>query len=137
MTDTNAPLSDADLARLAVEGCSYPDEREVTWLALECRRLRAEEKRLDRVVAGLRDQIEREGCAASHLGELTYECDATKPCGLCRLRGERDRLRAENAALRADLGDALDGWDSDHEEATGFTPRVDPQSAAIRARHGL
>lgn len=47
-------------------------------------------RRLD----ALRWQIENEGCAASHLGETTYECRADAPCGLCRLRSERDKLRA-------------------------------------------
>jgi len=51
----------------------------------------------EQVVAALRDQIERGGCAAAHAGETTYECDAAKPCGLCRLRG-----RAEAAERRAD-----------------------------------
>lgn len=48
-------------------------------------------------------QIEHEGCAVSHIGETTYECRADSPCGLCRLRGQRDRLRAENEALIDDL----------------------------------
>ena len=34
-------------------------------------------------------QIDNEGCAASHKGETTYNCDATKPCGLCRLRNKQ------------------------------------------------
>jgi len=54
------------------------------------RDVREARKQLD----ALRWQVEHEGCAASHLGETTYECRADAPCGLCRLRAERDRLRA-------------------------------------------
>ena len=57
-------------------------------------------------------QIEVEGCAVSGPGETTYECAADKPCGLCRLRSQRDaaiasckpllrseRMAAENGHL--------------------------------------
>lgn len=74
---------------------------DVVWLVGEVTRLRAEAQRALRDVRearkqldALRWQVEHEGCAASHLGETTYECRADAPCGLCRLRAERDRLRA-------------------------------------------
>lgn len=35
-------------------------------------------------------QIEVEGCAVSQPGGTTYECAADKPCGLCRLREQRN-----------------------------------------------
>lgn len=55
--------------------------------------LAKEVESLERKLAALYDQIENEGCVASHLGERTYQCRADKPCGLCRLRGERDKLQ--------------------------------------------
>jgi hypothetical protein len=92
---------------------------DVVWLVGEVTRLRAEAQRADeeatklansdlatteqviralrvesRRLAALQWQVENEGCAASHLGETTYECRADAPCGLCRLRADRDRLRA-------------------------------------------
>jgi hypothetical protein len=39
-------------------------------------------------------QIEVEGCAVAGPGETTYECAADKPCGLCRLRSQRDAAMA-------------------------------------------
>jgi len=63
------------------------------------------QKRLD----ALRWQVEHEGCAASHLGETTYECQADATCGLCRLRQERD-------ALREVLEGVLTAWDSQEEK---------------------
>lgn len=44
-----------------------------------------------------------EGCAASHIGETTYECHADAPCGLCRLRGERDQAQVAVRALLAQM----------------------------------
>lgn len=44
--------------------------------------------RSEKQVATLLDQIENFGCAASHYGERTYECNVQKPCGLCRLRSK-------------------------------------------------
>jgi hypothetical protein len=38
-------------------------------------------------------QIGIEGCMVAHLGEYTYECSASDPCGLCRMRSERDDFR--------------------------------------------
>jgi hypothetical protein len=49
----------------------------------------------------LKFQIDNEGCVAAHIGERTYECDATKPCGLCRLRAARDELARYKAAVEA------------------------------------
>jgi len=63
---------------------------DVVWLVGEVTRLRAEARRADALLW----QVEHEGCAASHVGETTYECRADAPCGLCRLRAERNRLRA-------------------------------------------
>lgn len=89
---------------------TYPDPLEAAFLRLRhaadadeyvptervidevLRRLKDARQRLE----ALRWQVEHEGCAASHLGETTYECRADAPCGLCRLRAERDRLRAES-----------------------------------------
>lgn len=35
-------------------------------------------------------QIEIGGCAVAGPGELTYECAADRPCGLCVMRRQRD-----------------------------------------------
>lgn len=35
-------------------------------------------------------QIEIGGCAIAGPGELTYECAADRPCGLCVMRRQRD-----------------------------------------------
>lgn len=63
-------------------------------LVLFAERLLKERDLANKQLDALRWQVENEGCAASHLGETTYECRADAPCGLCRLRSERDRLRA-------------------------------------------
>lgn len=63
-------------------------------LVLFAERLLKERDLANKQLAALRWQVEHEGCAASHLGETTYECRADAPCGLCRLRSERDALRA-------------------------------------------
>lgn len=62
-------------------------------LALIAARLLRELDAATRRLDALRWQVENEGCAASFLGETTYECKADAPCGLCRLRSERDALR--------------------------------------------
>lgn len=47
-------------------------------------------------------QIENEGCVAAHKGELTYECDVTKPCGLCRMRAKIEKLEDELLKYKTD-----------------------------------
>lgn len=39
-------------------------------------------------------------CAAAKPGEITYECDATKPCAPCRARGELEKAESELAMER-------------------------------------
>ena len=38
-------------------------------------------------------QVQIEGCEVAHIGEYTYECNVQSPCGLCRLRQDRDKYR--------------------------------------------
>ena len=56
-------------------------------------------------LAALRDQIERGGCVFTRLGETAYLCDATKACGLCRLRNARDAWenQSKREEMRADI----------------------------------
>lgn len=35
-------------------------------------------------------QIEIGGCAVAGPGETTYECAVDRPCGLCKMRSQRD-----------------------------------------------
>jgi hypothetical protein len=77
-------------------GCEKSACEEVA--AAQARTAAAEQR-----VADLVAQIERAGCAAAHAGETTYECNVSKPCGLCRLRAraeaaERDLARATRRA---------------------------------------
>jgi len=69
----------------------------------EIARLRSKNAALRAEVAALRWQVEHEGCAASHIGETTYECHADAPCGLCRLRGERDQAQVAVRSLLAQM----------------------------------
>jgi hypothetical protein len=59
-----------------------------------------------KALAALRWQVEHHGCAAAHLGETTYECNVQEPCGLCRLRAERDAARTRIGELEACLAEA-------------------------------
>lgn len=38
-------------------------------------------------------QIENLGCSASRKGETTYECNAERPCGLCRTRSALESVK--------------------------------------------
>ncbi len=88
--------------------------------------VRAERDRLRFRGDSLIDQIEHEGCAFADVGQRTYECNVTAPCGLCRLRGERDAMRpVVEATLRAcaetlsadhALHDAVDAYESAQKE---------------------
>lgn len=56
-------------------------------------------------------------CAVSKAGEITFECDAAKPCAPCVVRHEIKRLREEVARLRTGIAKirriCMEGGDSD------------------------
>lgn len=77
---------------LTINGISYVELRE------ELDRLRHSEQKL----LALQDQIDNEGCVVAHYGERTYECRTDKLCGLCVLRGERDKFKQRLLDLGVD-----------------------------------
>lgn len=87
----------AEVSKLTAERDSLSPER--TYTQAEYDALAVREGDVRRRLIALQWQVDNAGCAAANMCETTYECDATKPCGLCRLRGERDG--AWNAAIEA------------------------------------
>lgn len=84
--------NDAEANRIMRERLAKKRATSTTARAVDA--ARAERDLLTKQLAALRWQVEHEGCAASHLGETTYECRADAPCGLCRLRNERDQAKS-------------------------------------------
>jgi hypothetical protein len=85
----------------------------------------------------LRDQIEAGGCAAAHIGERTLECDATRPCGLCRLRGERDEARAKLAGAERGLSQTIDQRDFREHQLDLIHEALDCENEEWTNRHDL
>lgn len=83
-----------------VIGEEIPEHFRTCHVKSEIDRLRHRLETSERFLGALRRQVENEGYAVAHIGEKTYECDATDPCRLCRLRNERDKLNAERNKLR-------------------------------------
>ncbi len=81
-------------AKEAVEGHAR-DAREKQELRSELEKVSRNRVHAARQLDALRWQVEHHGCAVAHMGETTFECDATSPCGLCRLRHERDKAASD------------------------------------------
>lgn len=116
MTKANqvAPLL-ATLRRLIPDATEAIDE--FAKLAKYVDEVEARAEKAERALAALRDQVAVAGCAASALGERTYNCRHDNLCGLCRLRHRAENAKRELAALHALIHDQS-GLD-DHKHTPG------------------